>query len=149
MTPSIGASAGCHPKLPVRSLFLFRTRAVERILLEDLAGLRNDGTPGGEASDAPDEDDSRDRLAAARRKAVLVIALDWAALLILLFARARSAEIFSFGPTEESIFAVGILAIAVHSGFRLGQLEKYDAIRRVLEELDMRSGRSGSPDTRK
>ena len=45
----------------------------------------------------------------------------------------------AIGPTEDSIFAIGLLAIAAHSGFRLGQLEKLNAVERAVDELDARS----------
>ncbi len=69
-----------------------------------------------------------------------IVGLDWFAILVLVVARAQGGNIMSFGPTEDTIFAVGLLAIAVHSGFRLGQLEKMRAVERALSELDARSG---------
>lgn len=68
-----------------------------------------------------------------------VVAIDWAAIGVLVIARAGGGAILSPGPTEEGIFAVGLLAIAIHSGFRLGQLEKLRAVERTVRELDSRS----------
>lgn len=116
---------------------MFRIRAVRQLLLEEIAGTPR-GTHG---TRAPDK--SKALLERARRRAIMVVALDWIAVLILVFVRSRSGEVFSIGPTEDSIFSVGLLAIAVHSGFRLGQLEKIQAVNRALDELDERS----QPDT--
>jgi hypothetical protein len=107
-----------------------------QLLLEDIAGIERE-----EPSDTggPDPEASLRLLLRFRRRAIFVIALDWAALLILVILRTRSGALFSIGPSEESIFAIGALAIAVHSGFRLGQLEKLAAVRRVLNELAERA----------
>ena len=37
--------------------------------------------------------------------------------------------------------AVGALAVAIHSGFRLGQLEKLRSVKRLIDELDFRSAK--------
>jgi len=75
----------------------------------------------------------------ARKRALGVVALDWLAILVLVFVRARGGNVMTIGPTAESIFALGLLAIAAHSGFRLGQLEKLRTVDRALRELDARS----------
>ena len=89
---------------------------------------------------ATDEAEARAALEHARRRATMVVVLDWIAIVVLVLVRARAGAIFAVGPNEESIFAIGLLAIAVHSGFRLGQLEKIRAVRRALDELEERSG---------
>lgn len=104
------------------------------MLLEDVAGLER-RAPVADETEGRFERASVRRLAKARRRAIAVIVLDWAALLVLVFARAGSEPVLPLGATEDSIFALGLLAIAVHSGFRLGQLEKLAAVRRVLLDL--------------
>lgn len=115
------------------------------MLLEDIAGLEREPPIESESGEPSDPALSFRRLARARRRAIAVIALDWAALLILVLARAGSGAYFAVGPTEDGIFALGLLAIAVHSGFRLGQLEKLEAVRRVLDDLASRSQPGGDP----
>lgn len=104
--------------------------------MEDIAGMPR----------APEGlERGRELLERARKRSVAVVALDWVAIVILVFVRARGGGIMTLGPTEDSIFALGLLAIAIHSGFRLGQLEKLRAVDRALRELDARSGRAGDP----
>ncbi|MCP4200528.1 MAG: hypothetical protein GY769_01175 [bacterium] len=117
---------------------MFRTRAVRQLLLEDIAGVRRH----------PEPEDSVAALERARRRALLVVVFDWIAILILVFVRARSGEMFSIGPSEDSIFSLGLLAIAAHSGFRLGQLEKIRAVARALDELEERSQPVTEPPSR-
>lgn len=122
---------------------MFRARAVKQLLLEDIAGLAEAAPTEGEvettSAEAEVSDDSRSRLARAQRRALLVAVLDWIAIIVLVIVRARSGEGFVVGPTEESIFSIGLLAIAVHSGFRIGQLEKLRAVERALDDMDSRS----------
>ncbi len=115
---------------------MFRTRAVRQLLLEEIGGVTagsSEGTAGA------GEDDPRALLERSRRRAIMVVAIDWIAILILVFARARGGQAFGIGPNEDSIFSLGLLAIAVHSGFRLGQIEKLQAVSRTLDEIDDRS----------
>lgn len=71
----------------------------------------------------------------AERRAKLVVALDWLALAVLFVFRDTAAPFLPFDGTIETVFTLGVLAVAVHSGFRLGQLEKYRAVLRVHEEI--------------
>jgi len=71
----------------------------------------------------------------AERRAKLVIALDWLALVVLFVFRDTATPFLPFDGTIETVFTLGVLAVAVHSGFRLGQLEKYRAVSRVHEEI--------------
>lgn len=114
---------------------LLRIRAIRQLLIEDVAGMPRSG----------DAREGRERLERARRRARLVVAIDWAAIVVLVIVRARTGSVLPIGPTEDSIFALGLLAIAAHSGFRLGQLEKLQAVDRALGELDARSERSPEP----
>lgn len=112
---------------------MLRIGAVRQLLVEDVCGIRRE--PGAHEESAAD-----DSLARAQRRATAVIVLDWIAILVLAFARAQAGESLTFGPHESGIFSIGLLAIAIHSGFRMGQLEKYRAASRVLDELTERSG---------
>ena len=114
---------------------MFRTHAVRQLLLEDIAGIPQSTRAHRGDRDPATLDDSNTRLERVRRRAILVVAMDWIALLVLVFVRARSAQVLDIGPSEDSIFSLGLLAIAAHSGFRLGQLEKLHAVRRALDSL--------------
>ena len=110
---------------------MWRHAAVKSMLLEELCSLPALKRAEGDSSE-------RDRrLEKARQRAALVVALDWIALGILFFFRSRGPWL-ALGPFEESIFTIGVLAVAIHSGFRLGQLEKLRSVARLLEELDGR-----------
>jgi len=80
----------------------------------------------------------------ARRRALTVVLVDCIAIVILVLVRAQNAEVLTFGATEESIFSFGILAIAIHSGFRWGQFEKLGAVLRALRDLEERATPSGT-----
>ncbi len=103
---------------------MLRLRAVRSILLEDVGGLRSEGS---EALDA------------AIRRCRWVIGFDWAAIVVLVALHGDAGPQLAVGATPQTVFTLGILAVAVHSGFRLGQLEKLRAIRRVVDELDERA----------
>ena len=124
---------------------MFRTHAVRQLLLEDIAGIPHSKSARGGDSDSPELDDSSTLLERARRRNTLVVVLDWIALLVLVFARVRSAQVLDIGPSEDSIFSLGLLAIAAHSGFRLGRLEKLHAVRRALDGLSKRSQTASGP----
>jgi hypothetical protein len=114
---------------------MWRKAAIRTMLLDELCSLRPRGGPST-PEDPPQPDR---RLQKARRRATVIVALDWMALVILLFFRSGEEPWLSFGPQEETVFTIGVLAVAIHSGFRLGQLEKLRATARVLEDLDERS----------
>ncbi len=71
----------------------------------------------------------------AERRAKLAVAFDWVALAVLFLFRDTATPFLPFDGTVETIFTVGVLIVAVHSGFRLGQLEKYRAVTRTHEEV--------------
>jgi len=113
---------------------MWRTRAVERMLLEDIAGLAR-------ANVTPEEETAGTRqaeLEAARRGAWRAVVVDWVAIVALLALRFGEAPILSLGPGIETIFAIGVLLVATHSGFRLGQLEKLRSVDLLLSELGER-----------
>lgn len=108
---------------------MWRTQAVARMLLEDIAGLGRSQAQG--AADGALRD--------ARRSAWRAILLDWAAIAVLLALRAGETPLLPVGPTVEIVFTCGLLLVAAHSGFRLGQLEKLRAVGLLVEELEHRS----------
>lgn len=109
---------------------MWRTRAVLSLLYEEVAGLRDD-----ELESAEERQEAFDR---ARRRARIVIALDWLAIVALVLFGERSLPMLTFGPTQHVVFTLAILAVAVHSGFRLGQLETLRAVRRAGKRLEER-----------
>jgi hypothetical protein len=114
---------------------MWRKAAIRTMLIDDLCSLR----PRGEPS-PPEEPHQPDlRLQKAQRKSALIVAVDWLALLILFALHSDPDPWLAFGPQVETVFTIGVLAVAVHSGFRLGQLEKLRATARVLDDLDSRS----------
>lgn len=106
---------------------MWRTRAVLSLLHEEIAGLPRAAPESAlEAAEA---------LGRARRRAALVVALDWLAILILVLFGERGAPALTLGPAESTVFTLALLAVAVHSGFRLGQLEKLRAVALAAERL--------------
>ncbi len=107
---------------------MWRTQAVVSTLVEDVAGLRrSDGEPVHRQALAD--------LKRAQRRALWIVTFDWAVLLILLLLRSQAQPFLTLGPTIDTVFSLGVLAVAVHSGFRLGQLEKLKSVARVCGEL--------------
>lgn len=116
---------------------MMRLRAVRALLVGEVAGLRVSGVEGEAGEERWVEQAAREReaLVKARRRAALVAALDGAALLVLFLLRERGRTFLPVGPTEETVFTFGVIAIAVHLGFRLAQLLLYREVARVYEEL--------------
>ncbi len=92
-------------------------------------------TVAGVASPNADSGLDIDTLQAARRRAGAVAALDWAAILVLFLWRSGGSSFLPTGASPEGLLSLGILAVATHAGFRLGQREKYDAVLKTLQEL--------------
>lgn len=105
---------------------MWRTRAVIDLLLEDVSGLR----PEPERPPA-------ELLRRARRRARLVALVDLAALATLFVLRDR-AGLFLSSEGVETVFTLGVLAVAAHAGFRLAQAGSLDAVARVCAELEER-----------
>lgn len=142
---------------------MMRLRAVKSLLVEEVGGIagprarlrekrrarREAEGAQGEASEearqaleeTPEEADRRLRedLEQASRKALGVVILCWTAILVLLLTH-REPETFLALEGLEVVFTVGILVVATYAGFRLGQWEKYRAVRRAVEELEGREG---------
>lgn len=106
---------------------MWRTRAVLSLLYEEIAGL-----PCEEQETAAER---AERLARLRRRALIVVALDWVAILALVLLGDRASPMLTLEPTEHTVFTLAILAVAVHSGFRLGQLDKLRAVQRTSDRL--------------
>ena len=117
---------------------MWRTRAVRRFLLEEVAGVRFFPL---ENSDETERDSVATALAEAerdldslRRRARLVVGLDLAAVVVLLYLRWTLGTPAGAGGGA-IIFELAILAVALHAGFRLGQLGLYDSVARLNREL--------------
>ncbi len=122
---------------------MLRKRAIRSLLVEEVAGLR----PAPPPEESPDEpvgleeaDGARleaeaEALRHAERRALLVVVVDWLALAVLFVFRDTAARFLPFDATVDTVFTVGVLAVAIHSGFRLGQLEKYRAVIRAHRDL--------------
>ena len=121
---------------------MWRTNAVISMLVEDVAELQvvapADEPPGqeGVATERPEIE----ALTKAKRRAILVSLIDWIALVILLAFHSGPRPFLPLGPSTDTVFTLGALAVAMHSGFRLGQARTYKAISRVSEELLERRG---------
>ncbi len=109
---------------------MWRTQAVARMLLEDIAGLGRRQAEAGSGGGA---------LRDAGRAAWRAVLLDWAAIAVLLAMRAGETPLLAVGPTVDVVLTLGLLLVATHSGFRLGQLEKLRAVGLLVEELEHRS----------
>lgn len=110
---------------------MWRTAAVISLLVEDIAGL--------EMSTAEADRPEVHPLARAIGRARLVIGIDCAALLILFLTRNPMRPFLPWEPAVETIFTLGVLAVAVHAGFRWAQLERYRSVQRACEDLRQRT----------
>ena len=104
---------------------MWRTRAVVAMLVEDIAGLKV-LTP---------EEGETEALGKARRRARLVVAVDWLAILILFLFRDQTRPFLPANQTIETVFTLGVLAVAAHAGYRWAQLERYRLVQRLCDEL--------------
>ena len=102
---------------------MWRTQAIIDLLLGDLGGLR---------------DGNAEALARARRRAAWVVAFDWLAIVVLIGLQERGAGHFSLGATQQTLFTIGILVVAVHSGFRLAQVYQLRNLEKLIAELEER-----------
>lgn len=102
---------------------MWRTQAILDLLVGDLGGVA-EGDP--------------ESLARARRKGAWIVAFDWLAILVLIAVQDGGAAPWVLGANEQTLFTVGILAVAVHSGYRLAGVHKLRTIERVVAELEER-----------
>lgn len=115
---------------------MIRLAAVRALLLDEIAAL------------PPDEEPSRpptERLARARGRAALVIALDWLAILILFLWRPQESFLILEG-SEQGVFTLAVLAVATHAGYRLAQLQIFGTVDRALDSLPGEGISTEAPD---
>ena len=112
---------------------MLQPRYVRQLLL-DLVGIRV--VASEDESDAELRASQRSLLERAARRAFWVVVLDSAALVVLLGWRLRSGQaVLPFGRSEESIFTLGIVAVAIHLGFRLAQRFWLTSVLRAWDDL--------------
>jgi hypothetical protein len=118
---------------------VWRTQAVTSMLVEDVAEIRivdvADASTGAKAHPELAERPEIQALAKARRRAILVSLVDWIALTVLLSLSSGSGPFLPFTASTDTVFTLGVLAVAMHSGFRLGQARTYKTVSRVCLEL--------------
>jgi hypothetical protein len=119
---------------------MWRTNAVISMLVEDVAELRipesTETLPEKGSAERPE----LDALTKARRRAILVSLVDWLAILILLAFHSGPSSFLPFGASTDSVFTLGVLAVATHAGFRLGQARTYKTVTRTCQDLWEREG---------
>jgi hypothetical protein len=113
---------------------MWRTRAVIAMLVEDIAGLALPADRESEADKGGDPPELAS-LSKAIRRGRLVIVVDWIAIAILFLFRDPSRPFLPVNQTVETVFTLGVLAIAAHAGFRWGQIQRYQAVERLCDEL--------------
>lgn len=119
---------------------MWRTNAVVSMLVEDVAELRIPSS-----TDAASEEGAAERpelilLSKARRRAILVGLVDWIAIVILLAFHSEPRPFLPLGISTDTVFTLGVLAVATHAGFRLGQARTYKTVTRVCQDLWQRQG---------
>lgn len=114
---------------------MLRTRAVRRLLVEDVAGIH---LPGAEEEE-PDQVTLEEALEGAPRRALVVSGLLALGLVFLLASRPPGEPFFVFRGTD-TVFSLAALAVAGYAGFRLAQWRNYGTIRRALAELPPEAG---------
>lgn len=114
---------------------MWRTSAVVAMLVEEIAGLRFVAEADPPPSEQPSEYPETLPLNKARRRARLMIALDWTAIIVLFTLRDRTNSFLPWEPAVETIFTIGVLSVAAHSGLRWAQLNLYRAVERLCTEL--------------
>jgi len=128
---------------------MMRLRAVRSLLIDEVAGVASTPSrrwgrsrPEGETPEMPAEERDiylREELDQASRKALGMVVLCWTAILVLFVTHESPERFFSFRGFE-TVYTLGVLLVATYSGFRLGQWEKYRAVKRVVEEVEERGG---------
>jgi hypothetical protein len=103
---------------------MWRTQAVVSMLFEDVGGL--------ESADV-------EAVRSAQLRGRWGVALDWIALVALVAFYDGEGTQLTLTGGEQTLFTLGILAVAVHSGFRLAQLRQLAALERLRHELGERS----------
>ena len=112
---------------------MLRPRYVRGLLLE-LSGVRTRSDV--EDSDSEGRERQRGQLERSARRALGVAVLDGVALVVLLGWRLYSDQaVLPLGRTEESVFTVAVVVIAVHLGFRLAQRQWLASVLRSWDDL--------------
>ena len=118
---------------------MWRTKAVTSMLVEDVAEIRMSGStdrPSGPVEDGDGAERPEIRmLDKARRKALLVSLVDLLALFVLLTFHSAPRPFLPFSPTIDTVFTLGVLAVAMHAGFRMAQARTYRVVSRVCQDL--------------
>ena len=104
---------------------MIRLRIVHSVLLEDIAEL----TP------PVDSGDERAAIAKARLRAGIVGGLSCLAILVLFAFRSSGRPFLVLGASEDGLFTLGVLVVAIHAGYRLGQMQKLGAVLRAWDSL--------------
>ena len=120
---------------------MMRLRAVRALLVGEVAALRvvaAEEEAGGPEAWAEQAARERAVLHAARRRALLVVCLDGAAIAVLFLLRDRGGAFLALGRGEEGAFTLGVLLVAVHLGFRLAQYLHLRTVERLHGELAAR-----------
>ncbi len=111
---------------------MLRSRVVRELLL-DIASVR---VPEGEDLESPEgREIARDELSRASRRTWVVVLIHGAAILLLFLLRDRQETFLFLGRSEETVFTVGVLLVAVHLGYRIGQGVHLRAIERSWDDL--------------
>lgn len=120
---------------------MWRTNAVISMLVEEVAELQIATVPKVPSEEKPSAGrPEMEALAKAKRRAILVGLVDWIAITILLAFHSKAEPFLPLGASTDTVFTLGVLAVATHSGFRLGQARTYKAVSRVCEDLLERQG---------
>ena len=103
---------------------MWRTQAIVSMLTENVGGL-----PAGD----------RETLERARKRALAVAIFEWLAILVLILLHDQRAQQLTLNGSEQTLFSLGVLAVAVHSGFRFANFLKLRSITRLCDELEARA----------
>jgi|CXWL01.1.fsa_nt_gi hypothetical protein len=77
----------------------------------------------------------RVELAPRLRRVTLVVVVVWAAILILVLGQQEAGPVLVFDGSGRAAFTLGLLTVAVFSGYRLGELMLLRRVERVLADL--------------
>lgn len=114
---------------------MWRTDAVVSMLVEDVAELRIEDSTEAASEDVEARPPELTTLNRARRRALLVGFIDWIAIAVLLAFHSGPDPFLPLGASTDAVFTLGVLAVATHAGFRLGQARTYKATARVCQDL--------------
>lgn len=132
------ASASYNP-------LMLRLRAVEDLLVSDVAAVRvppetdDPSDPGSGAPDPAERDRERRRrarqeLERTRRKALTMAGVCLVCVVALVATHTNPARSLAVSGVD-LLYTVGILLVTAYGGFRIGQWEKLRAVERVLDDL--------------